>query len=415
MTSPVRTRAFPAAPTLLVCALSVLYALPLSAAVVETWDGDTLTGELEPENLRVETADGELSIPTASLTRITMAGEGAELELVDGTTIQGRLLDSELHVRQELFDRVVAVSDIRSIRFPPPTPIIPAGTAVRLRLLGPISTSRPGTAVFCTSRAVPIDEETLIGAGAPALGRLLDPEEVSALSESPLTFELLEVLAVDGTSVPLRPPPRVREPLAQSGLAPWPQDKVLFPRIGLAVDARTRAATELGSDESPPKSEDLRRARKLCTEASEESVGERYVPSGWLHPDLDYVLAPSPLRVEFPLDGLGSQQFRLGTLVVDETQPELVTLYSRERRRYTVVEIQTRVSVRPSSDRDVELVFDLYSDGLRIAGDHETKEVEEGKSRAIKTRIKIPREKAEQVVTAGALVLRMKMTVQAHE
>lgn len=111
-------------------------AAPLQDTVdtVETVEGQTLTGTIGRSSFLVETEAGErLEIPRKSIRRMIFDGDQVDVQLTEGDGLHGRLLDDEIHVHLDLFDRVLNADDVRSITFARPGTLLPAGTEVDLR------------------------------------------------------------------------------------------------------------------------------------------------------------------------------------------------------------------------------------------------------------------------------------------
>ena len=83
--------------------------------------GETVVGKVEGDHLEVETASGRLSVPYSSLKQLSATGDGAvKLELVDGTSLQGKAALDNVIVVQPLDERILPMHAIRTIEWSQP-------------------------------------------------------------------------------------------------------------------------------------------------------------------------------------------------------------------------------------------------------------------------------------------------------
>lgn len=385
----------------------------LAADTVETVDGETLTGTIERGSFVLETEDGRrLEVPKESLREVHFESGRVHLELVEGRPLEGRLADEEIHLRLELYDRVLSAGEVRTIRFEPRTLAVAPGTEVAVQLLGPLDPYDPAAddVLLCVSEDFRVSDQVAVRRAAPAFGRVRLENDAG-----PAGIELTELVAIDGKTIRLRPRGRVPGAPARS-VTGGAQE--LFPGPGLRLVAETAEEGDVSPVPEPPEGELLRQAAERCeaTAAGTEPKPPAYVPVRWLARGRQYSGAPEPLRLQVVLDEVleeGFQTVRLGDAPVDDTTFESMSLTLDEKRRGARLKLRTNLSVAPSWDRNVDLSYDLFAGKERIAGKEERRvEAEEEKRKTVRTKLTLSPKQLESLRGREPALLRITMTVE---
>ena len=382
---------------------------------VETVDGQTLTGIIGRKSFLVETEAGDrLEIPRASIRQMTFDGDQVDVQLTEGDGLHGRLLDDEIHVRLDRFDRVLNADEVRRITFARAGTLLPEGTEVELRLLGPLDpfASPATTALLCVNREVRIGDETALPKGTPVLGRVVVEGHRPADPMSPADFILSEVVTAAGTAFPCirargceaprrrrraaRRSPSSRPPVSRS--SPRHQD-TLLPEVATGSGGTT--ATSPG---------------QRCEDAALAGAPSNPTPVDWLVPGVTYRGAPEPLELQLALEPLfdqGRQSVRLSNLPVDDTRILNLNLTLRKNRNGAKLLIRNTLAVAPSRDRVVDLRYALLAGDRQIADRRERGvEVEERKTNTVRTKISLSAAQLDALTTEGPALLRISMTVE---
>ena len=342
-------------------------------------------------------------------------GDQVDVQLTEGDGLHGRLLDDEIHVRLDLFDRVLNADDVRSITFARPGTLLPEGTEVELRLLGPLDpfASPATTALLCVNREVRIGDETALPKGTPVLGRVVVEGHRPADPMSPADFILSEVVTAAGTAIPLHPRARVRGTATPT---PSGETVAVFPAPGLSLVAETSEDTLLPEVATGSGGTTATSPGQRCEDAALAGAPSNPTPVDWLVPGVTYRGAPEPLELQLALEPLfdqGRQSVRLSNLPVDDTRILNLNLTLRKNRNGAKLLIRNTLAVAPSRDRVVDLRYALLAGDRQIADRRERGvEVEERKTNTARTKISLSAAQLDLLQTEGPALLRLSMTVE---
>jgi hypothetical protein len=357
------------------------------------------------------------------------SGGQVSLRLVDGSRLEGRLVFSEIVLREGLLERVIPVARLRSARWSAPVVEVPAGTRVPLHLTRPVSssTASAGAAVwFCVAESVEISAKTVIEKYAPAAGRVLGSgggRNVEGGESLVLTAGT--VTAVDGSTIPLSGTLQVRggfdsSALAGGALGLLASGSAAVASSGILLDAQTAEDADValrggeilpGAREAPEQCRDFYRFQGAQLIRFEEvKPGESYAPIA------------QPMRISFPLNELLrggayekhriAKSFSMRSLVMDDVLLSSVTVEADGKRGGTIeLEIEAAIQVRPSHDRWISLQFDLLADDQKLVLVRASRiDAEEKKVRLVRSRFEIVGEKANKVRAAADVRLEITMT-----
>lgn len=409
---------------------AVLAFVPASADEIELDTGDRLQGRVQGERLAIETPQGQVNIAFEGIEEALLEPEGrVRLRLVDGSRLEGRLLLSEIVLREGLLERVIPVSRLRSVRWSAPAVDVPAGTRVPLHLTRPVSssTATAGASIwFCVAEPVEIGARTVIEKYAPAAGRVLGSgggRNVEGGESLVLTAGA--VTAIDGSKIPLSGKLQVRggfdaSALAGGALGLLASGSAAVASSGLLLDAQTAedAAVALRGGEISPEAKE---AQAQCRDFY-KFQGAPLIRFEEVDPKRTYAPIAQPMRISIPLNELLragaydknriAKSFAVRSLVMEDVLLSSLTVEADGKRGGAIeLEIEAAIHVRPSHDRWVSLQYDLLADGQKLLLVRESRiDAEEKKVRLVRSRFDVVGERAARVRAADDVRLEVTMT-----
>ncbi len=387
--------------------------------------GEVLRGAIQGKSLSLETTSGRVDAPFESIDRLALLDNGdAQLQLVDGSTIRGRLDRSELTLGQGLVNRVIEVSTIRSVRWTPPPVTVPAGTSVPLQLARSMSSSSShlGDPVpFCTTEKVEVGGRGVIAKHAPASGQILGTGGGrNVLGGEKIGFSASKVLAVDGSWIPLTGHLEV-EGGFDPGKGLFESGSQAIAEAGTLFGAETQGSTEV----QPPSTGALPPETQIQVDACREYfkfAGRDVIPLQEMAKNQDYAPVPQPFRVSIPLAHLfiGLSRTNAREQIIWQLRhlesegvsiPNAQLSLQLKRHGTAILEISFWVAVRPSHDRWVALKYDLSAGGKTIKSLTVNRiDAEERKTTLAKSKFELTKEEFDALRAAPDPALTVAMT-----
>jgi hypothetical protein len=412
-----------------ILAVGIIVALlagAVAADEVVLQSGDSVTGTVQGDHLEIETSSGRLSVPYSSLKQLTSTGDGAvTLELVDGSSIQGKPLAESVNVRQSLFDRVVPLREVKAIRWDPPKVTVPASTPVPLELIRTLNSrsAQTGASVeYCVTQPVKVDGKTVIANHAPAWGEVLGTSSGHNVGRGDKMALLAKaVAAVDGSEIPLHGTYDVSggfnagAVVAGGVFGLLAEGNPAEAGFGARFDGQTDREVSVALTTSPPPAVTAR--QQDCDDYYSVLTGD-FVPAERLRRGKGFAPVSQPLRVSVPLLPLLNSKERsqktvsLGSLRMEDLSIAAVLLEIDPKRRGGAdLQVTAEILVRPSVDRLVNLDYQLVvgDQTIKVAKQSGIKAAE-GKVNAAKTKIELSGEQLAALLASADPRLRISMT-----
>jgi hypothetical protein len=405
-----------------------LFAAPARADDIELQSGETLTGKLQGERMSIETTQGRVEATFDALAAADLDGSGGvRVELVDGTTISGRLIEQEVVLRQGLVDRAVPAAAVRRLIWSPPKATIPAGTPVQLMLVRSVSSAsaKAGASVsLCTADAVSIGGKVVIERFAPASGFVLGTGSGPNVGGGgTIVLRAGSVVARDGSSIPLAGNLEVRGGFegANWGLIGLlSEGSAAVAANGLVLEAKTAGGAEVELRGGHPSPED-QASQDLCTDYFRFS-GLQEIPLEQVVPGRAYAPVAQPLKLSVPLISLVrasefasktfAKPFSTRALSMDGVSLLMLSVEGTGKGKHGgYLDIDATVAVQPSHDRWVSLSFEVFADDKKLRSFQMQRiDAEERKMKTVRARLSLSREQTDALLHAADPRLRIMMT-----
>ena len=407
---------------------AMAYAVPSRADEMELTSGETLTGRLEGGRLSIETPQGKVDVGIDVLSELDFSGDGTvRVGLVDGTTIDGRLMQHEVVLRQGLVERTVPAASIRRLVVSPPKVVVPADSPVRLQLVRSLSSvaAKAGAAVsLCTSEALAVDGKIVVTQFAPASGFVLGTGGGSNVSGGgSMVLRAGSVVARDGTTIPLAGSLEVRGGFEASDwglIGLLSEGSPAVATSGAVLEARTANAAEVAL-RGGQLSAEQQAAQSNCADYFRFSNMQE-IPLDQVDPKRSYAPVTQPLKISVPLSSLirssefkskgSSKAFATRALTMDRVSFAALSIGGRAKgKQGAYLDVDAVIAVQPSHDRWVSLTFEVLADGTRLRLlSRQQIDAEERKMKAVNVRLVLSREQTDALLLAVDPRLRITMT-----